>query len=265
MTQVRADVPLGRALGIVVTGLVTFFLLPYLAFVGMAFVGVLNLSGALPGHPLGSYHREIVLQNGATLLLDGREYRTIHGDGFTEQISYKSPGSGEPEYVGGWEQSRNSPRVYFAGPLLVVVAPDGEAVYVRTHVVEAVPAEEVTPGEERSNYLYCVPNPRVECRWRTLSMLGWGAKPFRLRMNGDWLSLPDRRRIWNDLDEEEEEWQPSAVVQGFDARDRELVILQRTPTSRRLLKFILSPDGTELALSEIERIPVERNATRDNQ
>ncbi len=211
--------PRGIKIGIALFGIVIT-----LTTVAIVAVGALFMA-ARPSE-LQTFNREIPLANQGSLVI-GADVRGRSEHGFSQGAGYRPPGSTEVEWFGDVSDGVE-PRVYFTGPLVVVIDPPSACLFVR--------------------------NPQRLEKWRTLALifpndLGPFPIPYYAERNG--LSQEEVLRI-NELGGKRERKYPTTYIQSFDPAMRDLMCDYHVDNkSSWPLHFRLSEDGAHLALIDI--------------
>jgi hypothetical protein len=205
-----------RGIKIGITFVAIVAVLPIVA-IGVLFVGI-SMS---QDESSQIFRREISLATHGSLIIDGkRSSRSEHG--FSQRAGYRPPGSAAIEWFGDVSDGVE-PRVYQAGPLVVVIDFPSAQLYVRT----------------------------VEQNWKSLALIfpnDLGPFPISYYAERSGLTIGEVSRI-NELGGKRERKYPTTYIQSFDPETRDLNCSYHVDNKASWpLRLRLSEDGTRLAL-----------------
>jgi hypothetical protein len=184
-------------------------------------------SGAWPFEPLQRRVRNLELQNGALIRIEGVEDRGWQSDGFLWSASFRQLGGKDFVQFGSWIGPNDNLRAYISGALIVCPNPNLRMLHVRGR-----------DGEWR------VFDLRLPGKTENLSDFS----RFTPTLNED-----DLRRIQTDLTDAEASYSPSIYIQAFDPETRQLRTKILAVLTREAV-FELSEDGRSVSLKSLQRI-----------
>lgn len=207
-------------------GLVAVLALLYLAIWVVIYWA---LAGIWPFPPLEHVTKQLVLENGGKILIEGQEDRGFGSDGFIFEASYLPPNNQMNEVVGSWIGHQSTPEVYLLNDLIILLNPDRKRLHVRT-----------TAGI-----------------WKWFSMeFPDESATFPLAHYTALTSLSEEalKRLLDEQSDVANGYSPNAYIERFDSEKREVIVTYYPEPGIVSTLFLgLADDGSHLSLKRIER------------